>query len=113
MVDKKQEKPFFCKHLSEGIASLLMFCLFLPALCLGIKLGDTLFIIWRYGLQAYSDGLRFENSKRGILNTGEELIWYIDVPRALFDVILGVIFMIVGVWLCDLWFSRNQRKKSQ
>ena len=113
MIDKKQEKPFFCKHLPIEITMLLMLCFFLPAFLLGTELGDTLFIICRYGLKAYSGGLRVESWSRGILNTGEELRWHIDLARAIFGYILVVVFMVVGIWLCDLWFSRYQRKKRQ
>jgi len=113
MGGKKQEKLFFCRHLSKGAISVLMICLFLPATFLGVKLGDTLFIIWRYGSKAYADGLRFEDSKHGILNNGEHLRWYIDIPRGLFDFILVLVFVAVGLWLCDLWFSRNQRTKTE
>lgn len=112
MVDKAQKKLFFCKHIPERILGSVMLCLFFPTVYLGVKLGDTLFIIFRYGMKAYSDGLRFYDSKHGILNNGETLRWYIDIPRGTFDFIFILIFACIGISLCDLCFFLIQKKRT-
>ena len=115
MVHKKQDMPFFCKHLPLVITKLLFVCLFFPMLYLVVKLVDALYILCRYGTKAYSDGLRFQNSHLGILNNGEELEWYIHFLRGVFVLLLIFIFTGIVIWLCDLCFlyiSQRLKRKN-
>jgi hypothetical protein len=42
---------------------------------------DALFIIIYYGMDAFKNGLRFQNSKRGLLTNGEELSYFMGLIR--------------------------------
>lgn len=114
MDNKKQKIPFFCRHLPKSVNLLIFFILFFPTVYLCVRLGDALFIIWRYGMKAYSDGLRFQNSHLGILKNGEELKWQLNVPRVIFDLVLAYIFIAIVTLLCDLcygWFQRIKKNR--
>jgi hypothetical protein len=87
----------------------LFFAMFFSAVWTGVILGDTLFIICCYGLDAYRNGLRFTNSKLGILSDGTELPIHIDVPRALFDALLVLAFFLMGMWIINRIFTLLRR----
>jgi len=108
-MDNEQGKLFFCNHLSKNAISNIMLCLFFPSVFLGVKFGDTLFLLCAYGFKAYANGLRFQSSKHGLLNNGEQLAWYINIPRGTFDFILVFALMITGLWICNLLVSRKKR----
>jgi hypothetical protein len=68
---------------------------------------DHLVVILSHGFESYSDGLRIANSKKGILNTGEELsfFWniFIRMPLIFFSG-LGV------VWIIDVAYGKIKTK---
>ena len=91
---------------------ILGFGVFYPSVYGGVLLGDMLFIILRYGLDAYSDGLRFASSKHGVLTDGTELSFleeFFRIPLILF-LVFG--FMFVVLWAFDdlIGLLRNRKK---
>ncbi len=92
---------FFMRNTPRWLRSALAALLFFPSVWVGVMLGDTLFIISRYGLGAYRDGLRFASSKHGILTDGTVLPGYIDIPRALFDTFLVFLFLALALWTAN------------
>jgi len=91
---KSTKWPFFCKHMRLGV--LLAFC---PLVWASVTIMDFLVIIWAFGKKAYfEEGLRFANSKKGILSNGQHLAIGWEIIRASLILTLIIIFM----WIIDI-----------
>ena len=89
-----------------------MLSLFFPSLDGIGPLADKLFIILRYGLDSYRNGLRFANSKHGILTDGSELSFLEELCRVPLAFFLVFGFMFVVLWAIDYLIGQLRNWKS-
>ena len=103
---------FFMRNTPPLLRLIFAFGLFFPSVNGGVLLGDMLFIILRYGLDAYSDGLRFASSKHGALTDGTELTFLEELFRIPLVLFMVFGFMFVVLWAIDYLIGQLRNWKS-